>query len=389
MFNIDKQLEIIKRGAVEIISEDELKKKLEDSIRHKKPLKIKAGFDPTAPDLHLGHTVLLRKLRQFQELGHEVYFLIGDFTGQIGDPSGRCETRKQLTKEEVAKNAQTYKKQVSKILDIEKLKIVFNSKWFEQMSIVEMLRLTTHATVSQMLAREDFKNRYSRGENISILEFLYPLMQGYDSVVLEADVELGGTDQVFNLLFGRELQKDFKQPSQVVLTMPLLEGTDGVQKMSKSFGNYIGINEPAGEMFGKVMSISDDLMLKYYELLTDFDLDEIRKMHPKDAKVKLACEIIRQYHGQNEAEKARLEFERVFAKKELPQEMPEFKTDKKKTILVILSESGLVKSGNDARRLLKQGAVLFNDVKVEKDDFVVDKNGVLKIGSRRFLKIIT
>jgi tyrosyl-tRNA synthetase len=214
-------------------------------------------------------------------------------------------------------------------------------------------------------------------------------MQGYDSVVLEADVELGGTDQVFNLLFGRELQKDFKQPSQVVLTMPLLEGTDGVQKMSKSFGNYIGINEPAGEMFGKVMSISDDLMLKYYELLTDFDLDEIRKMHPKDAKVKLACEIIRQYHGQNEAEKARLEFERVFAKKELPQEMPEFKTDKKKTILVILSESGLVKSGNDARRLLKQGAVLFNDVKVEKDDFVVDKNGVLKIGSRRFLKIIT
>ena len=386
MFNIDKQLEIIKRGAVEIISEEELKKKLEDSIKHKKPLKIKAGFDPTAPDLHLGHTVLLRKLRQFQDLGHEVYFLIGDFTGQIGDPSGRSETRKQLTKEEVKKNALTYKKQVSKVLDMDKLKVVFNSEW---LSADKILSLASATSVSQILSREDFKKRYSNGENISIIEFLYPIMQGFDSVALEADVEIGGTDQIFNLLFGRQMQKSCNQEPQVVLTMPLLEGTDGVQKMSKSFGNYIGINEPAGEIFGKVMSISDDLMLKYYELLTDFDLDEIRKMHPKDAKVKLACEIIRQYHGEKEAEKARLEFERVFAKKELPQEMPEFKTDKKKTILVILSESGLVKSGNDARRLLKQGAVLFNDVKVEKDDFIVDKDGVLKIGSRRFLKIIT
>jgi tyrosyl-tRNA synthetase len=386
MFNIDKQLEIIKRGAVEIISEEELKKKLEDSIKHKKPLKIKAGFDPTAPDLHLGHTVLLRKLRQFQDLGHEVYFLIGDFTGQIGDPSGRSETRKQLTKEEVKKNALTYKKQVSKVLDMDKLKVVFNSEW---LSADKILSLASATSVSQILSREDFKKRYSNGENISIIEFLYPIMQGFDSVALEADVEIGGTDQIFNLLFGRQMQKSCNQEPQVVLTMPLLEGTDGVQKMSKSFGNYIGINEPAGEIFGKVMSISDDLMLKYYELLTDFDLDEIRKMHPKDAKVKLACEIIRQYHGEKEAEKARLEFERVFAKKELPQEMPEFKTDKNKTILVILSESGLVKSGNDARRLLKQGAVLFNDVKVEKDDFIVDKDGVLKIGSRRFLKIIT
>ena len=386
MFNIDKQLEIIKRGAVEIISEEELKKKLEDSIKHKKPLKIKAGFDPTAPDLHLGHTVLLRKLRQFQDLGHEVYFLIGDFTGHIGDPSGRSETRKQLTKEEVKKNALTYKKQVSKVLDMDKLKVVFNSEW---LSADKILSLASATSVSQILSREDFKKRYSNGENISIIEFLYPIMQGFDSVALEADVEIGGTDQIFNLLFGRQMQKSCNQEPQVVLTMPLLEGTDGVQKMSKSFGNYIGINEPAGEIFGKVMSISDDLMLKYYELLTDFDLDEIMKMHPKDAKVKLACEIIRQYHGEKEAEKARLEFERVFAKKELPQEMPEFKTDKNKTILVILSESGLVKSGNDARRLLKQGAVLFNDVKVEKDDFIVDKDGVLKIGSRRFLKIIT
>jgi tyrosyl-tRNA synthetase len=388
MVDLNKQLEIIRRGAVEIISEVELKKKLEASIKHKKPLKIKAGFDPTAPDLHLGHTVLLRKLRQFQDLGHEVYFLIGDFTGQIGDPSGRSETRKQLTKEEVAKNAATYKKQVSKILDTERLKIVFNSKWFEHMPVVEMLRLTTHASVSQMLARDDFKKRYTTGENISILELLYPLMQGYDSVVLEADVELGGTDQIFNLLFGRELQKDFSQPQQVVLTMPLLEGTDGVQKMSKSYANYIGINEPAGEMFGKVMSISDELMLKYYELLTDFDLQEIKKMHPKEAKMRLAGEIIRQYHSQAEAEKARAEFERVFARKELPQDMPVFKSDGKKTILNILQESGLVKSGNEARRLFQQGAVFFNDERIDKESFIVDKVGVIKAGSRRFLKVI-
>ena len=388
MIELAKQLEIIKRGAVEIISEEELKKKLEESIKRKIPLKIKAGFDPTAPDLHLGHTVLLRKLRQFQDLGHEVYFLIGDFTGQIGDPSGRSETRKQLTKEEVAKNAATYKLQVSKILDVDKLKIVFNSKWFEHMPIVEMLRLTTHASVSQMLARDDFKKRYTKGENISILEFLYPLMQGYDSVVLEADIELGGTDQVFNLLFGRQLQKDFNQPPQVVLTMPLLEGTDGVQKMSKSYGNYIGINESAGEMFGKVMSISDELMLKYYELLTDCDLNDVRAMHPKEAKVRLAAEIIRQYHSKEDAEKAQGEFERVFARKELPQDMPEFKTDRKKTILAILQESGLVQSGNEARRLLKQGAIIFNDEKIDKDSFVLDKAGVLKVGSRRFLKVI-
>jgi len=385
MLKIEEQLKIIKRGAVEIISEAELKKKLEEN----RPLRIKAGFDPTAPDLHLGHTVLLRKLRQFQDLGHEVYFLIGDFTGQIGDPSGRSETRKQLTKEEVAKNALTYKKQVSKILDIDKLKIVFNGKWFENMSSVDLLRLTTHASVSQMLAREDFKKRYNKGENISILEFLYPLMQGYDSVMLEADIELGGTDQIFNLLFGRQLQKDFNQPQQVVLTMPLLEGTDGIQKMSKSFGNYIGINEPAGEIFGKVMSISDELMMKYYELLTDFDLQEIRSMHPKEAKMKLAVEIVRQYHSKEDADKARLEFERVFAKKELPVDIQEFRTDGKKNILAILSESGLVTSKNDARRLLKQGAVIFNEAKVEGDDFVIDKEGILKVGSRRFLKITT
>jgi len=385
--DINKQVEIIKRGVVEIFSEGELRKKLEESIKSRRPLKIKAGFDPTAPDLHLGHTVLLRKLRQFQDLGHEVYFLIGDFTGQIGDPSGRSETRKQLSKAEVAKNAETYKKQVAKILDTSKLKIAFNSKWFEKMSIVEMLRLTTHLSVSQMLARDDFKKRYTGGENISILEFMYPLMQGYDSVVLEADVEIGGTDQIFNLLVGREFQKDFNQAQQVVLTMPLLEGTDGVQKMSKSYGNYIGINEPAKDMFGKIMSISDELMLKYYELLTDEDLNLVRGMHPKEAKVNLAKIIIAQYHSAGAAEKEAEEFARVFSQKEIPQDMPVFKTDGKKTILAILTESKLAASGNEARRLIKQGAVSFNNVKVEKDDFVLSEPGILKAGSRRFLKV--
>ncbi|MCX5699912.1 MAG: tyrosine--tRNA ligase [Candidatus Omnitrophica bacterium] len=386
--DIDRQLEIIKRGAVEIISEDELRQKLAQSIRTRRPLKIKAGFDPTAPDLHLGHTVLLRKLRQFQDLGHEVYFLIGDFTGQIGDPSGRSEIRKQLSQQEVAKNAQTYKKQVAGILDMRKLKIVFNSKWFARMTGVEILKLTTHASVSQMLARDDFKERYTGGENISILEFMYPLMQGYDSVVLEADVELGGTDQIFNLLVGRQFQKDFNQPQQVVLTMPLLEGTDGVAKMSKSFGNYIGINELPKEMFGKIMSISDELMLKYYELLTEEDLNSVRQMHPKEAKVNLAKIIITQYHCARAAEKEAQEFTRVFSQKEIPLDMPEFKTDGKKTILVILTETKLAASGNQARRLIKQGAVSFNNVKVQKDNFIPLEPGILKAGSHRFLKVM-
>lgn len=386
--DIDKQLEIIKRGAVEIISEDELRKKLAQSIKTKRPLKIKAGFDPTAPDLHLGHTVLLRKLRQFQDLGHEVYFLIGDFTGQIGDPSGRSEIRKQLTKQEVAQNAQTYKKQVAKILDIRKLKIVFNSKWFEKMSGSQMLQLTTHASVSQMLTRDDFKKRFTNGENISILEFLYPLMQGYDSVMLEADVEIGGTDQIFNLLVGREFQKDFNQPQQVVLTMPLLEGTDGLAKMSKSYGNYIGINESSKEMFGKIMSISDELMLKYYQLLTDEDLVKVKQTHPRDAKINLAKIIITQYHGAQWAEKEAQEFTRVFSQKEVPQDMPKFKIDGKKDILAILIESKLVASGNEARRLIKQGAVSFNNVKIQKDNFIPLEPGILKAGSRRFLQLL-
>ena len=382
--DIDKQLVIIKRGAVEIISEQELKAKLAEN----RPLIIKAGFDPTAPDIDLGHAVLLRKMRHFQELGHKVVFLIGDFTAQIGDPTGRSEKRKQLTRADVIANAQTYKKQVSKILDADKIQIAFNSDWFNRMSVVDFLNLTTHSTVSQMVAREDFKKRLSKNEDISLTEFMYPLLQGYDSVKLNADVELGGTDQIFNLLMGRDMQKDYEQPQQVVITMPLLEGLDGVQKMSKSFANFIGINEPAKEMFGKIMSISDELMLKYYTLLTDDDLEIVKKMHPKEAKVNLAKIIIMQYHSKDEAEKAHSEFIRVFAQKEIPQDIQEFKTDGKKTVLLIMTESGLVKSGNEGRRLLKQGGVFFNEEKIDKESFL-PASGILKVGSRRFLRIIS
>jgi len=386
--SVAKQLEIIRRGAVEIISEGELAKKLEASVKDKRPLNIKAGFDPTAPDLHLGHTVLLRKLRQFQDLGHRVIFLIGDFTGRIGDPTGRSVLRKQLDKEEVLRNAETYRQQVSKILDIAKLQVVFNSEWFEKMSVLEMLRLTAHTTVSQMLAREDFKKRMSKAEDISLLEFMYPILQGYDSVVLKADVELGGTDQIFNLLVGRDIQRDFGQEPQVVLTMPLLEGLDGVQKMSKSYANFIGISEAPQEMFGKAMSVSDGLMLKYYTLLTDEDLKEVKSLHPKEAKMRLAEAIVRGYHGKEAAQQARAEFERVFSRKEAPQDMREFVLSQAKPAVAVLVESGLVKSGNEARRLIKQGAVFFEGVKIESEDFVLQGSGILKAGSRRFLKVV-
>ncbi|MGD0335651.1 MAG: tyrosine--tRNA ligase [Candidatus Omnitrophota bacterium] len=385
--DVNKQLEIIRRGAVEIISEDELRKKLERSLARNTPLKVKAGFDPTAPDIHLGHTVLLRKMRQFQELGHEVYFLIGDFTGQIGDPTGRSETRKQLTREEVSKNAATYKKQISKILDIERLKIVFNSSWFEKMSVLDMLKLTAHATVSQMLARADFKKRLSKNEDISLLEFMYPLLQGYDSVKLSADVELGGTDQIFNLLVGRDMQKDFGQEQQVVITMPLLEGTDGGQKMSKSYANYIGINELPTEIFGKVMSIPDELMFKYYELLTDEDLGSVRKMHPKDAKIRLAKIIIGQYHSEKDADKAALEFERVFAQKGSPSSMLLYRLTGEKKLIDIIIESGLVSSKNEVRRLIAGGGIYLDGERIDKEDAVINKAGVLKVGKRRFLKL--
>ncbi len=387
--DINKQLEIIKRGTAEIISEKELRQKLEEGLRHKRPLVIKAGFDPTAPDIHLGHTVLLRKLKAFQDLGHEVVFLIGDFTARIGDPSGMSEIRKQLSPEAVAENAQTYKKQISKILDVKKIRIAFNSEWFDKMRGLEFGKLLTHYTATRLLERDDFSKRIKEKKPLYMSEFIYPILQGYDSVVLKADIELGGTDQKFNLLVGRDLQRDFSQEPQVVITMPLLEGTDGVQKMSKSFGNYIGINEPASEMFGKIMSISDNMMMKYYELLTDEDLEAIKKMHPKEAKLRLAEQIIAQYHSKKDASAARLEFERVFSEKETPENISTYNLSlEKNSIIDILMTSGLVKSKNEARRLIQQQGVSLDQETIDKEDAVINKAGILKVGKRRFLKLV-
>jgi tyrosyl-tRNA synthetase len=387
--NINQQLEVIKRGVSEIISEDELKNKIAASIKLKKPLCVKAGFDPTAPDIHLGHAVLLRKLRQFQELGHRVYFLIGDFTGMIGDPAGQDKMRKRLTEGEVKKNALTYKKQVFKILDPKKTEIVFNSRWFKKMNSHEIMELASHTTLAQLLARQDFNQRYSQGKDISLLEFFYPLLQAYDSVYLKADIEIGGIDQKFNLLLGRELQTDFNQEPQVIIMLPLLEGTDGVKKMSKSYGNYIGINEPAAEIFGKIMSISDELMLKYYNLLTDQDLGVVQSMHPKEAKLRLAQYITRQYHGNEEAKKAREGFERIFSQKELPSEIPSYRLrDKNTSIIEILVGSGIVESKNEGRRLIKQGGIYLDGRRLDSEEMVIDKEGILKVGKRRFLKLI-
>ncbi len=386
--DIAKQLEVIKRGAVEIISEVELKNKLAESIAKKRPLKIKAGFDPTAPDIHLGHAVLLRKLRQFQDLGHEVIFLIGDFTGRIGDPSGRSEKRNQLTKKLVDQNAKTYKKQVSKILDIKKLKIVFNSKWFEKMNGFEFGKLLSHYTATRLLERDDFSARIKEKKPLYMSELIYPILQGYDSVVLNADIELGGSDQKFNLLAGRDIQKDFGQPQQVVITMPLLEGTDGVKKMSKSYGNYIGINELPLEMFGKIMSISDELMRKYYILLTDQNLEEVKSLHPKEAKLRLACDIVSQYYSKKAAGEARLEFERVFANKEIPRDVPSYKIKPdKNTIIDILVDSKLVETKNQARRLIQQGGVTLDGEKLEKESQIIDREGIVKVGKRRYLSL--
>ena len=387
--DIKKQIEIIKRGTAEIISEEELAIKLEKSIKEKRPLNIKAGFDPTASDLHLGHTVLLRKLRQFQDLGHTVYFLIGDFTATIGDPSGQDKMRKRLTKEEVKKNAQTYKQQVFKILDPKKTKVVFNSYWFEKMGSGEILDLASHSTLAQILARQDFNQRYSQGKDISLLELFYPLLQAYDSVYLKADVEIGGTDQKFNLLLGRELQKDFGQAPQVIIMLPLLEGLDGIQKMSKSLGNYVGITEPAGQMFGKIMSINDELMFKYYTLLTEEDLEAVKKLHPMQAKLRLAEIITSQYWGKSEAKKAREDFELIFRKKEIPQELPEYKAKQKPIKLIdLLVDTKLTSSRNEARRMLQQGGITLDGKRISEGDFLIEKSVILKVGKRRFLKVI-
>src|SRR5215813_10786284 len=388
MKDIPTQLELIKRGAVEVLPEEELLTKL----KRGQPLKIKTGFDPTAPDLHLGHTVLIQKMKQFQDLGHEVIFLIGDFTGMIGDPSGKSETRKQLTREEVVANAETYKEQIFKILDPKKTVIEFNHRWMEQLDAVGLIELAAKYTVARMLEREDFKQRYQKQQSISIHEFLYPLIQGYDSVVLKADVELGGTDQRFNLLIGRELQREYGQEPQVVLTMPLLEGTDGVHKMSKSLGNYIGINEAPEEMFGKIMSISDELMWRYYELLSDKNLTEIQTIraqvenetvHPMEAKKSLAAELVARFHGSAAARSARDYFETRHQKKATPPHIQkQFIASEPIWICRLLVDLDFAKSGSEARRLIAQGAVrvdgqVIGDVNFE---FNGDNHRILEVG---------
>lgn len=386
--SVEEQLKLIKRGTVEIISEDDLKSRLEESQRKRRPLNIKAGFDPTAPDIHLGHTVLLKKLRTFQDLGHRVFFLIGDFTAQIGDPSGRDQARPKMTKEEIKKNAATYKKQVFKILDEKKTKIVFNSSWLAKMDLQNILELSSLVTVAQMLARADFKQRFEEQKEISILEFLYPLLQAYDSVYLKADVELGGTDQKFNLLMGRQLQIACGQKPQTIIMTPLLEGTDGINKMSKSLGNYIGIKESASQIFGKTMSIPDMLMYRYYEVLTDVDLEQTKKLSPMQAKKNLAKIFIERFYDRGLALKAEEEFKNIFSKRQTPSELESYQIDKETSLCEILVKSALASSGNDARRLIKQGAVTIDDKKILDVNYIVKEGGILKAGKRRFLKVV-
>lgn len=400
MLTPERQLEIIKRGTVEIIQEKELLHKLEKSAKENRPLKIKAGFDPTAPDIHIGHTVLIEKLRQFQELGHEVIFLIGDFTGMIGDPTGKSETRKPLTKEEVLINAETYKEQVFKILDPGKTRVTFNSAWLESLSAIELIKLQAKQTVARMLEREDFKQRFHSQTPIGIHEFIYPLLQGYDSVALHADVELGGNDQRFNLLMGRELQKEYGQAPQAVVILPLLEGLDGVKKMSKSLGNYIGISEQPKDIYGKTLSISDELMIKYYELLSHISVDELKTLkdglqsgtvHPKKAKEDLAMELVERYWGKEAALHAREEFDKVFKDKGLPDDIPVFELawDEEDIWLPkIMKLSGIAASTGEAMRLIKQGAVSVDNEKIDNPDTkFIRGDYLIKAGKRKFVKI--
>lgn len=415
MKEVREQFEYLKKGSVEIIQEKELKAKLEHSLKEKRPLRVKAGFDPTAPDIHLGHTVLLRKMKHFQDLDHEVIFLIGDFTGLIGDPSGRSATRPPMTREEIRENAETYKAQIFKILDPEKTIIDFNSRWLEKLSSFDIINLTAKYTVARILERDDFSNRLKKGLPISIHEIFYPIMQAYDSVALKADVELGGTDQKFNLLVGREIQREFGQEPQVILTMPLLEGLDGMEKMSKSLNNYVGITEEPKEIFGKIMSISDPLMFRYWELLTDEPLSlinewkkevRVHKANPRDLKAKLAKTIVSDFWGKKEAEKAEKEFERVFKHKEEPTEMETLRINiKEKTrveeklhvteegypLLNLLVEKNIFPSRGEAKRMIRQGGVYLDGERIEDIDFKIDwkkkKEWNLKIGKRKFFKL--
>jgi tyrosyl-tRNA synthetase len=400
---IEEQIEIIRRGTVQIIPEDELRKKIESSIETGQPLRIKYGADPSAPDIHLGHTVPLRKLREFQDLGHLVVFIIGDFTALVGDPSGKSKTRKRLTPEEIMENARTYQEQVFKILDQEKTEVVYNSSWLSELTFPDVIDLTSRYTVARMLERDDFSKRYKSGKPISVLEFLYPLMQGYDSVAVKSDVELGGTDQTFNLLVARDIQKEYGEVPQAIVTLPLLEGTDGVQKMSKSLGNYIGVSEPPLDIYGKLMSISDDLMWRYFELLSARSMAEIEEAklecvsgtNPMDWKKKLAFEITERFSSAPEAQVAREQFEAVHQKKELPDEMETVRLSRDEigdegiNIVTLLRRAGLVNSNSDGRRKVQEGAVRINNKKIFEHNAVitVKDNDIIRLGKRNFRRL--
>ena len=404
MLPVKQQLDIIQRGAEEILPLEELQRKLERAVAQNRPLIVKQGFDPTAPDLHLGHAVGLRKLRQFQDLGHRVVFLIGDFTGLIGDPSGRSETRKAMTREDVIANAETYRRQVGKILDMDRLEVRFNSEWCAPLTFEDVLRLASQYTVARMLERDDFAKRYADGRPISIMEFLYPLVQGYDSVMLEADIEVGGTDQKFNLLVGRQFQQAHGQEPQVILTLPLLEGISGDgEKMSKSLGNTIGIMEPAGEIFGKTMSIPDALLPVYFRLASALPAAEVEEdlraleaggVNPVLLKRKLGRHLADLYAGEGQGAEAEAAFDRIFVQKDLPEDMPEgrYPAGEELWIVRLMQEGGLVKSASDARRMLGQGAVSVDGLKVEDPDFNLrlepGGEAVIKVGKRRFFKVL-
>jgi tyrosyl-tRNA synthetase len=404
MKTVEEQMAIIRRGAIQIIPEDELEEKIRASLVSSRPLRVKYGADPSAPDIHLGHTVPLRKLREFQDLGHMVVFIIGDFTALVGDPSGKSQTRKRLTSAEIMENARTYQEQVFKILDREKTEVVYNSSWLSALSFPDVIDLTSRYTVARMLERDDFSKRYKNGKPISVLEFLYPLMQGYDSVAVKSDVELGGTDQTFNLLVARDIQREYGEAPQAIVILPLLEGTDGVQKMSKSLGNYIGVGEPAQDIYGKLMSISDNLMWRYYELLSSLSCNEIEAAkqacaagtNPMVWKKRLAFEIAERFSSTREAEVAREQFEAVHQKKDMPDEMATVQLDRAEirgggiNIVKLLRQSSLVSSNSEARRKIKEGAVTINGEKIIEHtaSIVVKDNDIIRLGKRNFRKLL-
>lgn len=403
MIEINEQLKIIKKGAAEIISEEDIIKKLEKSAKENKPLTIKLGLDPSAPDIHLGHTVVLRKMKAFQDLGHQVVIIIGDATGMIGDPTGKSAVRKQLSHEQVLENARTYQEQIFKILDREKTIVKFNSEWLQTMNFMDVANLASKYTVARMLERDDFKKRFASNQSISIHEFFYPLMQGYDSVAIKADIEMGGTDQKFNILMGRTLQKEYDQEPQIALLMPIIEGTDGVKKMSKSLGNYIGISEAPNDMYGKTMSIPDELIIRYFELVTDEHPDSIEamksdieqdKVNPRDLKMKLAKEVVKLYHGEEKALEAEQYFKSVFQKKNIPDDIAEMEVSIEECeeglffIPKIVTGLKLSPSTSEARRLLKQGGIKLNGEKVENDKIALETGDIIQVGKRKFAKII-